>query len=90
MNCPQCKSDKVEFGTGRSGKIEAGGKVLFGKHCKACGYFWSDDVAPPKLVAPAVAPELKGVPPAPPAAAPAAPAKANGKAKGSRKGQQQP
>jgi len=97
MNCPECKSDKVEF----AGKpVENVGKVIYGKRCGKCGHFWSDGVAPKPAVAelstPAPAAELRGVPPAAePAAAPvviapapAAPAKA-GRRNG-RKGQQQP
>jgi len=96
MNCPECKSENVEFAGQPLVNV---GKVVYGKRCKQCGHFWSDEVAPkpepaplPKLTAPAPAADLQGVPPAPPpplVIPPAAPPAA-GKGKGKAKGQKQP
>lgn len=74
MKCPQCKSPDVEH----SGQpLAAAGKIWHGKKCQACGYYWSDNVAPkaaklevpaaPPAAAPAPVAELKAVPPAAPA-----------------------
>ncbi len=62
MKCPneKCGSEKIE---NVGSPLASGGKTWYGKKCQECGYFWSDNEAPkPKLIAPAPAAELQGVP----------------------------